>query len=216
MSLRIDSRGTPDQQARYRREVEAVRAQIRRTRTGRILLKHIDHEATHEVVIVPYTDADRNAEAVPGSWAAAGTASATRVARGTTSRVRFSVGRSVMPPNWPQGTADEVLVHELAHALRQITGTQRYRGGQLLRIASFGNVEEFFAAMVASVYSSELGRPPLGNHGQWRLRNPDVLQRKPYSTRLRETRTRMPLFCEEMSRIPPQVAAFNPFRDVRP
>jgi hypothetical protein len=81
-------------------------------------------------------------------------------------------------------------------------------------IASFGNVEEFFSAMVASVHSSELGRAALGNHGQWPLRDPAVLQRPPYSTRLREVWTRMPLFAADLAAIPPAVAAFNPFRDV--
>jgi hypothetical protein len=122
-----------------------------------------------------------------------------------------------MPASWPQGTADEVLVHELAHALRQINGVERYEGRDaaghplLLRIVSFGNVEEFFAAMVASVHSSELGRPALGNHGQWPLRDPGVLQHPPYSTRLSEFRVQMPDLTRELAGIP---AAFNPFRDV--
>jgi len=124
-----------------------------------------------------------------------------------------------MPANWPQGSSNEVLLHELAHALRQINGAERYSrdaaGNRvLLPMASFENVEEFFAVMVASVHSSELGRAALGNHGQWRLRDPNVLQRPPYSTRLRQIWQRMPRFAAGMAAIPVNVAAFNPFRDV--
>ncbi len=218
MTLRIDSRGSQEQQNAYRRAIEAVLLNVRRTRTGRIVITYIERSA-RIVTIVPYTSGGRNAEAVPGSQAASGTFSSERVARGTNSRVRFSVGSSVMPANWPQGSSDEVLVHELSHALRQINGAERYSRNAagarvLLPIASFENVEEFFAAMVASVHSSELGRAALGNHGQWRLRDPDVLQRPPFSTRLRQIWVRMPQFAADMAAIPANVAAFNPFRDV--
>ena len=218
MTLQIRSRGTAAQQARYRQEIERVLLRVRPTRTGTILLGHIER-SPHRVTIVPYTDGDINAEAVPGSWRASGTVGRGRSAAGTGSRVRYSVRMSTMPPNWPQGNPGEVLVHELAHALRQITGTERYRarGSQdLLPMASFENVEEFFAAMVASVYSSELRLPPLGNHGQWVLRDPDVLNHPPFSTRIRDFRVRMRAFCTEMAGIPPAVATFNPFRDVPP
>lgn len=218
MTLHIRSRGTAAQQARYGQEIEGVLGQIRPTRTGTIVLEHIER-SPHRVTIVPYTDGDRNAEAVPGNWRASGTVGRGRPAAGTGSRVRFSLRMSAMPPNWPQGNPGEVLVHELAHALRQVTGTERYRAGgsgDLLPMASFENVEEFFAAMVASVYSSELRRPPLGNHGQWRLRDPAVLLRPPYSTRIQDFRVRMRDFCADMAGIPATVATFNPFRDVPP
>lgn len=128
MTLQIRSRGTAAQQARYRLEIEGVLGQIRPTRTGTIVLEHIER-SPHRVTIVPYTDGDRNAEAVPGNWRASGTVGRGRPAAGTGSRVRFSLRMSTMPPNWPQGNPGEVLVHELAHALRQVTGTERYRAG---------------------------------------------------------------------------------------
>ena len=216
MTLQIRSRGTAAQQARYRQEIEDVLAQARITRTGTILLGHIER-SPRQVTIEPYTGGGRNAEAVPGNWRAAGTTMRGRPGRGTTSRVGFSVRMSTMPPNWPQGNPGEVLVHELSHALRQITGTERYvagSSGTALPMASFGDVEEFFAAMVASVYSSELRRPPLGNHGQWVLRDPDVLARPPFSTRIRDFRLSMAAFCGDLARIGADVAPFNPFRDV--
>ncbi|MEL0585129.1 MAG: hypothetical protein AAES65_09675 [Candidatus Thiodiazotropha sp. (ex. Lucinoma kazani)] len=217
MPLRIESRGTPEQQVNYRRSIERVLAGVQRTHVGRIVIRHINR-SDRTVMIVPYTGRGVNAAAVPGNNAASGTFSRTRVARGTNSRVLFSVDRSVMP-DVPQGTADEVLLHELAHALRQINGVVRWArdttGARVpLRMASFGSVDEFFAAMVASVHSSELRRPVLGNHGVWELRNPDVLLQRPYSTRLRDFWERMPVIAAEIGAIPANVAAFNPFRDV--
>lgn len=218
MSLNIRSQGPEPAQNRFRNSVSTVINAARRTRAGSIVISTIE-ASPMRVFIEPYTDPDRNAEAVPMSELASGSFSRNRIAHGTHSIVRFSPTRSVMPRNWPQGAADEVMVHELAHALRQITGTERYArdaAGRkiLLQIASFGNVEEFFAAMVASVHSSELSRPPLANHGQWPLRNPGVLQKAPYSTRLREFWQRMPQFCTRMAAIPESTATFNPFRDV--
>lgn len=218
MTLRIASRGSEHQRGTYRHAIEAVLRDVRRTRAGRTVITHLER-SPRTATIVPYTDADHNAESVPDSEAASGTFSHDRVAHGTNARVRFSVGRSVMPANWPQGTADEVLVHELTHALRQMSGAERYTrdatgARDLLPMASFENVEEFISAMVASVHSSELGRAPLGNHGQWPLRHAAVLRAPPYSTRLREFWVRMPRFATDMAAIPAVAAPFNPFRDV--
>ncbi|WP_149274990.1 type III secretion system effector protein [Pareuzebyella sediminis] len=218
MSLLIRSRGAANVQARYRASIEQVLRDIRRTNTGRIVIGHIERDR-HRVVISPYLEGGApNASATPGSELSGGTFSADRTALGTGSFIAFSVARSVLPANVPQGRADEVLLHEMAHALRQINGVERLvrRGGriELLQMASFESVEEFFAAMVASVHSSELGRRILGNHGSWPLRNPDVLNRPPYSTRLRQIVARMPNFAGDMARISETVAPFNPFRNV--
>ena len=77
-----------------------------------------------------------------------------------------------------QGRNDEVLLHELCHSLRQISGVERYRrtrGGGVTPLemsGGFANIEEFFAVMVTSVYSSELGRRPLGNTQDASLSDP--------------------------------------------
>lgn len=217
MTLDIRSRGTPDQQDRYRRSVAGVVEAVQRTRTGRIVIAHIT-ASPRRVTIEPWTGESGNAEAVPESEVASGSTVPGRTSAGTNTHVRFSADRSAMPPSAPQGSADEVLVHELGHALRQISGAEQYErvggGLALLRMASYGNTEEFFAAMVASVHSSELGRAPLANHGRMALRDPGLLQRPPFSTRLRQARARMPGFCAQLAAIPPEMAAFNPFRDV--
>jgi hypothetical protein len=216
MTLRIANLGTTQQQLTYRRSIEGVLAVVQRTQAGRVVVNHISR-STRTVTIVPYTGGGINAFTRPESRAASGTFSVGRVARGTNSWIEFSPAGSARP-NVPQGRSDEILLHELSHALRQINGLVRWErnaAGQRvpLRMASYGNVEEFFAAMVASVHSSQLGRPALGNNSVWPLRTPNVLQQRPYSTRLREIRQRMPVFVSEIAAIPATIAAFNPFRD---
>ncbi|MCL2713376.1 MAG: hypothetical protein FWD68_01955 [Alphaproteobacteria bacterium] len=56
--------------------------------------------------------------------------------------------------------ADEVLFHELVHAMRQIRGLV-FLG--LLR-DGFQNEEEFIAILLTNIYSSETHRPPRSNH----------------------------------------------------
>src|SRR5262249_10137003 len=51
----------------------------------------------------------------------------------------------------PGLAADEVLVHELAHAWRAVNGTIKWGS----------DMEEFFAMLIANIYMSEKGRGPL-------------------------------------------------------
>ena len=227
MTLTIRSRGSDAQQMRYRVSIERVLEQIRRTRTGRIVLKTLE-ASPRRVVISPYTRALRNrlgpnASATPGNEDASGTFGAGRTASGTGSFVNFSPGVI----NWhsPGGTDDEVLLHELCHSLRQTQGAERYSrnaaGNRVLTPmiqgsggrVGFDNIEEFFAIMVTSIHSSELGRRPRGNHSRSGIPNPDVLRRRPYSTRLRQISVRMPELYRSLRSIDRITAPFNPFRD---
>lgn len=221
--IRIRSGGPPRMRQRYEQAIRGVLAVCGRSATGALLLNTLRNHRRN-IIIEPYTDAGaNNAEAVPFSEDAAGTFGTDRTAAGTHSIVRFSVERSVMPPHWPQGQSDEVMIHELAHALRQVTGTERYANEPMnannpvndgfLNMASYGNVEEFFASMVASVHSSELNRRALANHGGMPLRDPQLLNQQPFTTRMNEIRSRPPLqeFCRQMAAIH---ADFNPFRDL--
>ncbi|WP_452220832.1 M91 family zinc metallopeptidase [Lacinutrix salivirga] len=217
MAIRIRSRGSQPLQQRYEQSIQAVINDIQVTNTGRIVVRHLER-SSRRVTISPYLAAGgNNASATPGNELSGGTFTADRIASGTGSKIAFSVERSTMSAHVPQGTADEVLLHEMSHALRQVTGTERLARVNgtvtLLPMASYENVEEFFAAMVASVHSSELGRALLGNHGSWPLRNPEVLNRPPFSTRLRQICERMPDFTRELAQIPVSVAPFNPFRN---
>ncbi len=211
MALEIASRGTAAQQAQYRAGVQAVLSIIRTRAVGSILLRHLE-SAPRLVRIVPYGAADvhdmgQNAYADPLNPAGADR-HGRRAGGGSVSEVHFS------PSLWArdrrvQSTPDEVLLHELCHAYRQINGLQRQA-----HIASFENVEEYFAALVASVYSSENNRPPLGNHGFWTLRDPAVLGQPPYSTWLDRFRATMPGLTRELGQIPANRVRFNPFRDI--
>lgn len=222
MTLEIRSRGTPAQQAAYEGTIRPLLTTIRGTTTGQIVIRMLEGSA-HRVRIVPFGRNDyaefgfNNAIAMPMSNSC-GSFGSERTGRGSGSNISFSVGN--LRNRGVQGQNDEVLLHELCHSLRQVSGAQRLRrtaqgGVSLVSMeGGYDNIEEFFAAMVASVYSSERGRRPLGNHNASGLPDPTVLQRPPFSTRLRDFHRRMPEFTRAMAAIPPTTATFNPFRDV--
>ena len=224
MTLEIRSGGNVRQQAAYRQSVGPLLKQIVRTRTGQFVIRRIEG-SPRRVRIVPTTRQElraggfNNAVAIPMHRPVAGTLGAGSPAAGTGSEIQFTVRN--LRNRGIQGRNDEVLLHELCHSLRQISGVQRYRrtrGGGVppfVEISGgFANIEEFFAAMVTSVYSSEVGRRPLGNTQDASLNDPTRLQNPPFSTRLREFQLRMPNFVREMRTISMQQASFNPFRDV--
>jgi hypothetical protein len=215
MQIQIRILGTDQQELSYRRSIEAVLRDIRNTHVGRIVIRHIEL-ANHPVIIIPYSELRRSrngASALAMNASSAGSFSANRVGSGTGTRVFFSPDR--LPNN---GNATEVLLHELAHALRFVTGTARLtrQDGNIgvVRIASFTNVEEFFTITTGNVLSSELRRPLRGNHGRWPLRDTSIYNVPPFSTRLQQICDRMPSFAKDMANIPEIVAPFNPFRDV--
>jgi hypothetical protein len=223
MTLQIRSVGSDEQQDRYQTTIEQLLIRIRTTTTGTIVINRVENSA-RRVRIVPFGRSDvaehgfNNAVTLPMSEEASGTFGAGAAAAGTRSEIHFSVGN--LRTQGVQAEDHEVLLHELCHSLRQISGVERYvrdgaAGRDLLSMAGgFDTVEEFFAAMVTSVYSSELGRPPLGNHDHASIPNPEVLRNPPFSARLAEFRQRMPNFVADPAAIPRGVARFNPFRDV--
>ena len=223
MALEIRSVGTAAQQAAYKATVLPLLRQIRLTQTGAIVLRRI--EASPRLVrIVPTTRRElrdggfNNAVANPMNERSSGTLGVGSPAAGTGSEIQFSIRN--LRNRGIQGRNDEVLLHELCHSLRQINGVERYQRGSGGRwepramAGGYGNVEEFFAAMVTSVYSSELGRRPLGNTEDASIRDPSRLNNAPFSTRLRNFQSRMPGFVRELQGISAQQAQFNPFRDV--
>ncbi len=216
MAINIRSGGPAAGQRRYRDSVQAILVTIRRSQTGRLVMDRLGR-AAFDVIVEPNLEADgfNNAFEQAASHSHSGNQRLGTSARGTRSLIAYSprrlTGRGV------QFAFDEVLLHELCHSLRTVYGRIRFgnAAGDLLPMAGgFDNVEEFFAAMVTSVHSSELGRPALGNHASWRLPSVDLLRKPPFDTRLRQFNVSMPDFCRDLRAIPAAVAPFNPFRDI--
>jgi hypothetical protein len=211
MTVEIKSFWNSSQQAAFRATILPILSAIQSRRSGHILLSNIDKAHKH-ITIVPYGSKDIKDAGIDNAYAdeaykPAAYRHGNHHGAGTNSQIHFTPG--VWNGLLVQSQPDEVLVHELAHGFRQINGLER-----TAHIASFGNVEEFFAALVASIYSSEKGRPALGNHGFWPLPNASVLSNRPYSTWIGIFRSAMPMLTRELASMPRSQASFNPFRDV--
>lgn len=214
MAIQIRSRGPAAAQARFTASVQAIFPAIRRTHTGRLILEWLNR-APYDTIIEPYSGHDyNNADEIGASESHAGNDRLGTSARGTRAFVGFSPNN--LSGHGVGNRPDEVLLHELCHGLRSVYGWERYdHAGNYLRMAGgFDDVEEFFAIMVTSVHSSELGRGARGDHGNWRLPSEDLLRKHPYDTRLRQFNTSMPVLCSQLRGIPANVAPFNPFRDI--
>jgi hypothetical protein len=215
MAIVIRSGGSKSAQQRYKSSIEAVLMEVRQTRTGRIVLDRLAR-APFDVIVEPNLAADGfdNAMENAASHVHSGNNDLGKSARGSRSMVEFSPGRVGKKQLF--GAPHEFLIHELSHSLRTVYGASRLtKSGDLLPMSGdFGNVEEFFATMVTSVHSSELGRTVFGNHGNWKLPSVDLLRKPPFDRRLREFNVSMPDFCKEMSTISHKTAPFNPFRDI--
>jgi len=64
-------------------------------------------------------------------------------------------------PAGPTAVQDEVLLHELVHAVRYMKGLSARRKVRFQRSFAYHNMEEFFAILIANIYRSECGRPGL-------------------------------------------------------
>jgi hypothetical protein len=119
-------------------------------------------------------------------------------------------------PQTPAGMrADEALLHEMVHALRQTMGlnSRRPLSGSL---AGYGRRSEYNAILIANIYASESSRPIRDGHngpGEADDHNPtsrEFLSQGENYTLVSEISAEMPEFTRELARAP---AAFNPFRD---
>ena len=109
----------------------------------------------------------------------------------------------------PGGMPDEVLLHELVHALRM-------QKAMLLCTwmdRDFDAKEEFFAIMITNIYSSECGRPLRANHNGKTLLSRDLSDEKAYvkayEPEIKALRSEMGAFCAALGAINTK---FNPLR----
>lgn len=60
--------------------------------------------------------------------------------------------------NWARERSDRVLLHEMVHALSDVSG-RNAKSGYWSTVAGYGSLEEFTACTVRNVYTSETGSP---------------------------------------------------------
>jgi hypothetical protein len=111
--------------------------------------------------------------------------------------------------------ADEILVHELVHAIRIMAGLSVDR--RVPRQPRYGTMEEFFAIVVANIYRSECGRGGVrnANHGDWETMHVNgeyFLKLQFNRAHLRQLRRDHPHLVAELREVD---TYFNPFRHMR-
>jgi|SRR5215204_713932 len=117
-------------------------------------------------------------------------------------------------PN-PLALADEILVHELLHAVRDMAGASFRR--RVPRQPRYDNFEEFYAIVVANVYRSECGRSGVrsDNHSTFESMYVDG---KGF-LRLHFNRMHLQRFCRRHENLAAELSKistyFNPFQHLR-
>jgi hypothetical protein len=123
-----------------------------------------------------------------------------------TARNNFAELTGFFPAN-PGQEAGEVLLHELVHALRAMSG----RENSLPMGRAFDTQEEFYAILVTNIYTSERGaaRSLRGDHGMFAAANPQEWRTDPeFQALIRSLATSQPSLVHRLARVK---AAFNPF-----
>ncbi len=112
--------------------------------------------------------------------------------------------------------SDEVLCHEMVHAIRVMRGVSDCR-----RVGyRYDTYEEFCAVLVTNMYSSQFRRPLRDGHGtaaRFRTISPFDGPRMQEEARwIDEMRRDQPGFCHALRSKTRQEVPYNPFRDLRP
>jgi hypothetical protein len=135
---------------------------------------------------------------------------------GANSEIYFTAGR--LRPGGPGYNSDEILFHELVHAVRDTQGasTSGFKMGN-----DYDNAEEFAAVVTTNVYMSEKKQTKMrANHGRGELANPEKFLDSPQVPApgarglLSLYRQRLPRLFNALAAISAQDAAFNPFRQL--
>lgn len=142
----------------YEQQIVGMITIIQARKSGQLVLEYIRRSGTGRwVTIAPYGPYWQK------RYGAANALSTTDWPPGA--KVNFSVDTWMGPAavgaglfGGPGYLPDEILLHELVHAQRQISGIDRDISLAKTSLSAFENEEEFFSVLVANVYISETGR----------------------------------------------------------
>lgn len=215
--------------ADYEEQVRTILAVdlLNGSRTGRVVIEAIWRIQGRFMRIQPWMARETNAEAVPlhepDSFAPG--AELLQFPRGThragPRQFGSGVGTSTVVRFTPQMFAmgagglrrisfgdDQraVLLHEMAHGLRQMRGRERGRAMP----GGLENEEEFFAILVANIFASEKGLALRRDHASGVLTNAAAWLVGVHLSRIQNMRRDLPDVCASLAAIG---TPFNPFRD---
>jgi len=162
-SVVVDGQGNPfGSAADHEQSLEFILERILKSITGRAVLRQI--MANGVVRIQPY-DARKYPKYGNCNALAFGATHEEKVSRAlhrTAVDVHFSANSWSATSGCRKGPgslADEILLHELVHAMRNLA--QKSNQASLTgKMAGYENEEEYFAVLVTNIFTSELGRQP--------------------------------------------------------
>jgi hypothetical protein len=132
---------------------------------------------------------------------------------GSDTQIRFSPDTFAAPgaPTGPGAKADEILLHEMVHGLRQMVGRAVFE--QVTGNPGMQNYEEFAAIVISNVYRSERGITELRRDhiGFSPLTGPETAAatfKTTYQSYLLDMDTEQPKLCQNLRKV---VCVFNPF-----
>lgn len=163
-SATVDGTGnTFGSAADHEQNVEKLLERLMQSQVGHAVFRKI---VSHGVVrIEPYDYTKFPPKYGPCNALALGTRHQEKVASGlhrAATKVAFSLStwRATSPcVNGPGSHGDEVLLHELVHAMRVLGGDAR-EVKLTGKLQNYHFEEEFFAILVTNIYLSEIGRAP--------------------------------------------------------
>jgi hypothetical protein len=142
-----------NQDEAFQRSVLVQLRRIAGTNTGRLVLSAIQSFAPLRISIVPTNVSTESAAVRRGNLLVVGY------------RTLNVSNYGFVQASGPGTAPDEILLHELIHCLRHLRTWNDVNGYSFLRMGyGFRNIEEFYAVLVANMYSSETGRPLRRDH----------------------------------------------------
>lgn len=209
------------QARQYGKEIFKLIDTIESSRSGKIFLRHLDNVGGNNGIVImpaslfPTTNHGRLQNATwptrkKDSYEKGNTVrGSTHLGTGQGSPVKISFQLRGGNHCSVFGNKDEVLLHELVHATRATTGTQRN-----IQMRNYDRFEEFLAITITNIYRSERRLPLRDGHGCDRMVEDIAGFRHTY--RLHLARLKQDVKNEALYRnlgaIPASLVSWNPFR----